>query len=80
MTEKDYWPQICAVWAQRVASFKLKPGTQGYKRQQEAYLQGVLAALTTANLMTHDRAHMIAFMVFVGRADEVLKWHTKEHA
>jgi hypothetical protein len=73
MTEKDYWPQICAVWEQRVASFKLKPGTQGYKRQQEAYLQGVLTALTTANLMTHDRAHQIAFMVLVGRADEVLK-------
>ena len=78
MVEKDYWPQICNVWHQRVASFQLKPGTQGYKRQQEAYLQGALAALTTAGLMTHDRASQIAYMVFIGRADWVLTWHTKD--
>jgi len=79
MVEKDYWPQVCAAWEQRVAEFGLKSGTQAYKRQQEAYLQGVIAALTAVNLMSHDRANQIAFMVYVGRADQVLtwQWHTK---
>jgi hypothetical protein len=36
-------------------------------RDQEACMQGALAALTAAGLMPHERAQMVGFLCTVGR-------------
>lgn len=64
-----------ATWTARCAELALKAGTKGRQRELEAYLQGVLAVATAARLMTHQEASQVAFIVAVGRAEEVIaRW------
>lgn len=72
MTEIDYMPSVRAAWQQRAQSFALRKGTKGYQREAEAFLQGVLALATKLGVMTIERANQLAWLVAVGRIDEVL--------
>lgn len=71
MTEDKYMPAIKEVWAMRVRNLELKG--KGRQREMEAYLQGVLAALTATGVMDMTRAGQIGFLVAVGRGEEFLK-------
>lgn len=67
--------QAAQTWQQRATEFELKRGTKGRAAQLEAYLQGTLAVATATRLMTHQHAHNVAFMVAIGRAEEVIdRW------
>ena len=72
-TEADVWPDVVKSWEGRVRELSLRPKTVKYQDQQLAFLQGAISALSSAGIMTHERAGIIALMCMVGRADEMLK-------
>jgi hypothetical protein len=62
-------------WTTRCSELGLKAGTKGRQRELEAYLQGVLAVATAARLVDHGEASRVAFIVAIGRAEEVVaRW------
>lgn len=73
MTESQYMPVAAEAWHNRCRELGLKPGTKGRQRELEAFLQGALAVATAAGIMTMQRAHMISFLVSLGRGEEILQ-------
>lgn len=73
MTEAQYMPKAAEAWHNRCQALGLKPGTKGRQRELEAFLQGALAVATATGNMTMQRAHMLGFLVSVGRGEEILK-------
>lgn len=64
-------------WQMRCADLRLREGTKGRQRELEAYLQGALAALTAANIMSLSQAQYVAIMVAAGRGEELIeRWAT----
>ena len=70
--ERDYMPSVCRAHQQRARDLGLKLHSKTYARDAEAYMQGVLAALTAVGVMSHDRAQQIAFLTAVGRLPEYM--------
>jgi hypothetical protein len=70
--EVTLWPSVCETWAMRCRELSLKKGTQVRERELTAYLQGVLAVATAAQIVTHERASMIGFLFTVGRGEDLL--------
>jgi hypothetical protein len=68
----DLERKLAEVWKMRAREFKLKPTSKAYTAQGEAYLQGMLAALTLLGYTTYERADMAAFFVQAGRMDTIL--------
>lgn len=66
-------PIVCTGWEKRAAGLELP--RKGAKREQdrEAYMQGALAALVAAGLMTVERANQLAFMTAVGRLGQYME-------
>lgn len=67
--------QTRIVWELRCENLGLKLGTQKRMGQCEAYIQGVIAVMTSIHLMSHDEAQRVAFLVACGRAEEWLAAH-----
>lgn len=67
--------QAALAWHRRCSELELKPGTKSRMVQMEAYLQGAVAVMTSAQIMTFDEAHSVQFLVMVGRGEELLnRW------
>ena len=64
-------PAACRAWDHRAAALVLRGKAR--ERDREAFMQGVLAVLTCAGLMTHDRANALAFMTAVGRLPDYME-------
>jgi hypothetical protein len=77
---KDHRRAIAEVWFRRCSEMDLRPGTKKRSMQLEAYLQGVLASLTTVNAMSHHECDQIFFLVYVGRGEETLERWAKVEA
>lgn len=62
---------VCVNWNHRVKQLAL-PGakTKIYKDQQEAFIQGAMAALLAAGIVTDEAYQRIAFLCAIGRLDE----------
>lgn len=61
------------MWRQRCDTLSLRRGTKGRQHQLEAFLQGALAVLTCARVLSHDDAGRLGFMVMAGRAEAVIE-------
>ena len=79
MTEKEVMPAICSGWMLRASALGLKKGGAKYLTDMEAYMQGALAALVAAGLMTPERAGMFAFLTSVGRLPKLVEDRAKEY-
>lgn len=64
--------EAAIAWARRVTGLELRKGTAKRAAQVEAFLQGVLAVMTSGNYMSIEEANRIGFLVAVGRAEEVI--------
>lgn len=60
-------------WVRRCRALQLRKGTKTRANQVEAFLQGALAVLTCARVLSHDDAGRIGFLVSVDRAEEVIE-------
>lgn len=60
-------PIVCAGWNTRAAALGLPKKDAKREQDREAYMQGAMAALVAAGLMTVERCNQLAFMTAVGR-------------
>jgi len=80
MDENTYMDAAREAWATRCRELGLRKGTVKREDQLAAFLQGVVAVATAAGLMPMHRAQMVAFMVAVGRGEELLAPRVTEGA
>lgn len=59
-------------WTAQANGTRLKKGTKKYEEQLITFLKGALDVLLYSGQITVDQANIVAFMIAVGRADEVL--------
>lgn len=59
--------RLCADYAIRADNLGLKPGTQKFLRDQEAYIDGGTRALVGAGMMTPDFRDIIGLLTMSGR-------------
>ena len=60
-------------WTAQANGTRLKKGTKKYVEQQIAFIKGALDVLLFSGQITVDQANIVAFLIAVGRVDEVLK-------
>lgn len=65
--------QAALAWEARCKALGLRKGTKGRTAQLVAFLQGILAVLTSGHYMTDDEAQRAAFLVSVGRGEELVR-------
>lgn len=70
--EEDYLPQVCAAWFKRIKELGLSEKSIVGQRDRDAYMQGMLSALTASGVMDMRRADMIGFLVMIGRGGEFM--------
>lgn len=73
----DILRQAAMVWNMRAAGLELRRGTKRRQHDLEAYLQGVLAVATAAEVMSLKQADLIALLVAAGRAEEQIETWSK---
>ena len=59
--------RLCADYATRAEAFGLKPGTQKFIRDQEAYMDGGTSALVMGGLMAPEVRGFVVLMAATGR-------------
>ena len=67
MTNEQALARLCARYAIRAESLDLKPGTQKFIRDQEAFIDGGMSALVMGGLMTPEVRCFVVLMASTGR-------------
>jgi hypothetical protein len=67
MTNELALARLCADYATRAEAFGLKPGTQKFIRDQEAYMDGGTSALVMGGLMAPEVRGFVVLMAATGR-------------
>ena len=70
--------EAAKAWKRRCSELELRPGTKKREIQLEAFLQGVTAVMSSGRYMLQDELGHIAFMVMIGRGEEVTENWIKE--
>lgn len=65
-------PTACVVWEDRASALGLPKKGERREKDREAYMQGVLATLVAAGIMTPERANQLAFLTSVGRLGDYM--------